>query len=146
MREGTVLAFDFGTKRIGVAIGEIRLGQARALATISAEDNAARFAEIGRLVAEWQPAQLVVGLPRALNGDEHEMTARCRRFAHQLEGRLKLPVALVDERLSSSEAESRLRESVLNWRARKQQLDAVAAQIILQDYFDAQHATLGEPA
>ena len=146
MLEGTVLAFDFGIKRIGVAIGESLLGQARALSTISAEDNAGRFAAIGKLISEWHPAQLVVGLPRALDGGEHEMTARCRRFAHQLEGRFKLPVALVDERLSSSEAEARLTESGLKWQARKQQLDAVSAQIILQDYFDVQHATLGEPA
>ncbi|MBI3524539.1 MAG: Holliday junction resolvase RuvX [Betaproteobacteria bacterium] len=138
MPEGTVLAFDFGLKRIGVAIGEIFLGQARPLATLSGEANDIRFAAIARLIAEWQPAHLVVGLPRALDGSEHQMTARCRRFAKQLEGRFGLPVHLVDERLSSSEAEDRLRDAGLSWQARKQQVDAVAAQIILQDYFDAQ--------
>lgn len=146
MPEVTVLAFDFGIKRIGVAIGETLLGQARALTSICAEDNAARFAAIGRLIVEWQPLQLVVGLPRALDGSEHEMTARCRRFAQQLEGRFKLPVTLIDERLSSTEAESRLAESGIHWQARKQRVDALAAAIILQDYFDVQHSSVSAAA
>ena len=134
---GTVLAFDFGTRRIGVAIGEALLGQARALTTINGEENAVRFAAIAKLIGEWQPLLLVVGLPFATDGSEHEMTARCRRFAHQLEGRFGLPVTLVDERYSSSEANARLAKDGLAWQARKQQVDAVAAQIILQDFFDA---------
>ena len=134
---GTVLAFDFGLKRIGVAVGEALLGQARALTTIAAQDNDTRFERIGRLIAEWQPQRLVVGLPLALDGTEHEMTARCRRFAHQLEGRFGLPVELIDERFSSSEAESRLADLGLSWQARKREVDAAAAQIILQDYLDA---------
>lgn len=146
MPEGTVLAFDFGTKRIGVAIGESLLGQARALTTIRAEDNAARFAAIARLIAEWQPTRLVVGLPRALDGSEHDMSSRCRRFAHQLEGRFALPATLVDERLSSAEAEARLAEAGLPWEARKQQVDAVAAEIILQDYFNVQHPSISQAA
>ena len=79
----------------------------------------------------------MVGLPLALDGSEHEMSARCRRFAHQLEGRFGLPVALVDERYSSAEAEARLTERGLPWQARKGEVDALAAQIILQDYLDA---------
>lgn len=145
MPEGTVLAFDFGLKRIGVAIGETFLGQARTLTTLVGEANDARFAAIGELIDEWRPARLVVGLPRAPDGAEQQMTARCQRFAHQLEGRFGLPVSLVDERLSSSEADARLRDAGLDWQARKQQVDAVAAQIILQDYFDAQLATTHEP-
>ena len=141
MPEGTVLAFDFGLKRIGVAIGEALLGQARALTTLHGEANEARFAAIGKLIEEWQPVRLVVGLPRAMDGGEQQMTARCQRFAQQLDGRFGLPVALVDERLSSSAAESRLTEAGLSWQARKQRVDAVAAQIILQDYFDAQLST-----
>lgn len=139
MPDATLLAFDFGVKRIGVAIGDTLLGKAQALTTITAEDNATRFATIGELIGEWQPLRLVVGLPRTLNGAEHDMTARCRRFAHQLKGRFGLPVALVDERLSSAEAELRLSEAGVNWRARKQQMDALAAQIILQDYLDVQY-------
>lgn len=136
---GTILAFDFGMQRIGVAIGETLLGQARALTTISAEENDKRFAAIGKLIDEWQPVQLLVGLPLALDGSEHDMTARCRRFARQLTGRFGLPVTLIDERLSSVEAEAQLAEQGLHWQARKQQVDAVAAQIILQDYFDVKN-------
>lgn len=134
----SVLAFDFGTRRIGVAVGEPLLGSARPLATIDAEDNATRFNAIARLVAEWQPRQLVVGLALGLDGGEHEMTLRCRRFAHQLEGRFRLPVALVDERLSSADAESSLAAQGQNWKQRKQTLDAEAAATILHDYFSQQ--------
>ena len=87
---GTVLAFDFGLRRIGIALGETLLGQARPLMVIDAESNDARFKVIEGLIADWQPALLVVGLPCSVDGSEHEMTARCRRFAHQLEGRFRL--------------------------------------------------------
>ncbi|HUY03293.1 MAG TPA: Holliday junction resolvase RuvX [Rhodocyclaceae bacterium] len=134
---GTVLAFDFGVKRIGVAVGETLLGQARALATIAAEDKDTRFGAIARLIGEWQPQILVLGLPLAEDGTGHELTARARRFAHQLEGRFRLPVILIDERYSSREADARLAATGLSWQARKRAVDAAAAQIILQDYFDA---------
>lgn len=146
MPEGLVLAFDFGTKRIGVAIGENIAGSARPLTTIAGEANDARFAAIAKLVAEWQPACLVVGLPLTLDGAEHEMTARCRRFAHQLEGRFRLPVELVDERLTSAEAESTLRAAGRaprnpgNSRNDKALIDAEAARILLQNWFDHAHA------
>ena len=146
MPEGIVLAFDFGLKRIGVAIGESLLAHARPLTTIAAEANDARFAAIAKLIAEWQPVHVVVGLPSSMDGGEHAMSARCRRFAQQLAGRFGLPVSLVDERLSSNEAERRLSDAGVDWQARKQQVDACAAQIILQDYFDAQKATLAESA
>ena len=136
---GTALAFDFGVKRIGVAVGEALLGRARALTTIAAEDNATRFAAIARLIGEWQPQQLVLGLPLAEDGAGHELTARARRFAHQLEGRFRLPVALVDERYSSREADARLAARGLSWQERRRELDAEAAQIILQDYFNARN-------
>jgi len=134
---GTVLAFDFGLKRIGVAVGETLLGRANALTPLDAETNEARFAAIGSLIEEWQPALLVVGIPFSLEGAEHEMTVRCRRFANQLHGRFGLPVALADERLTSAAADAELREAGLDWRSRKARVDAVAAQHILQDYFDA---------
>jgi putative Holliday junction resolvase len=130
------LAFDFGTRRIGVAIGEMMLGQARPLTIISAQANDARFAAIAKLVAEWQPTRLVVGLPRTLEGEDHDMTDRCRRFARQLEGRYGLPVALIDERLSSTAADEQLLAQGLGWRARKERIDAEAAAILLQNYFD----------
>jgi putative Holliday junction resolvase len=136
MHEGVVLAFDFGTRRIGVAVGEMMLGSARPLTTIAAEANAARFQAIAALINEWRPARLVVGLPLALDGSEHEMTARCRRFARQLEARYRLPVELVDERLTSVDAEAQLKQRGLDWRARKAGVDAEAAAGILQDYLD----------
>jgi putative holliday junction resolvase len=134
---GTVLAFDFGTERIGVAIGEGLLGQARALTTIDSPANDARFTAIGKLIAEWQPARLVVGLPLALDGTEHEMTARSRRFAHQLEGRYRLPVELVDERLTSVEAERTIKPG--RDKSAKARVDAEAARLILQDWFEHAH-------
>lgn len=136
MPDEVILAFDFGTQRIGVAVGATMLRNARPLTTISAAANAPRFEAIGKLIAEWQPARLVVGLPLSLDGSEHEMTARCRRFAQQLHGRFKLPVAFADERLSSAEAEARLRADGRDLRRNKRAIDAEAAAVILQSYFD----------
>ena len=93
----------------GVAVGDEEIRLAHPLETIDAGDNATRFARIAALIAEWRPVALVVGLPLSLDGDEHEMTQRCRRFAHQLHGRFNLPGFFVDERLTSAEAASRLR-------------------------------------
>jgi len=132
---GTVLAFDFGTRRIGVAVGEMMLGTARPLTTISAEANEARFRAIGQIIDEWHPTRLVVGLPLSLDGQPTEMTDRCRRFAHQLEGRFGLPVTLADERLTSTAADEQLRERGRDWRSRKATLDAEAAAILLQAHF-----------
>jgi putative holliday junction resolvase len=140
MHEGTVLAFDFGTRRIGVAVGEMMLGSARPLTTISADGAEARFSAIGKLIAEWQPVRLVVGLPLSLGGEDTEMTSRCRRFARQLEGRFRLPVVLADERLSSTAADEHLRSLGRNWQHRKQVVDAEAAAIVLQSYFEEQIA------
>ena len=139
MPEGTVMGFDFGTVRIGVAIGETVTGLAHPLTLISSEPIAQRFEQIGALLAEWQPNQLVVGLPTHLDGAEHEMTQRCRRFGNQLHGRFYLPVTWVDERLSSAEAERRLQQAGQSARSAKNHVDAVAAQILLQQWLD-QHA------
>jgi putative Holliday junction resolvase len=139
--EGTVLAFDFGTRRIGVASGESITRLAHPLTTIDAEANAMRFAAIAKLLAEWQPVMLVVGLPRALDGTAHEMTMRCRRFGKQLSGRFRLPVLFVDERLSSVEAEGLLRGRSGSNRNGHRSIDAVAAQVILQSYFDSGEAS-----
>ncbi len=138
----TVMAFDFGEQRIGVAIGETLLGQARALATVAESANDRRFAAIGKLIAEWRPARLVVGLPRHIDDAEHEFAARCERFARQLEGRYRLPVEMADERYSSAIAETRLSGDK---RKLKAQLDAAAAAVILQAWFD-QHNSIHSPA
>lgn len=133
---GTVMAFDFGEKRIGVAVGETLLGIAHPLATIAEERNDARFRAIETLIAEWRPALLVVGLPTYLDGSEHALSRLSRKFAQRLHGRFSLPVMLVDERLSSAEASRSLQQAGLSGRRQKPVLDQVAAQTILQFYFD----------
>ncbi len=136
MMQGTLLAFDFGTRRIGIAKGSSLLGNAAPLTTIDAEKNETRFARIAELIAEWQPACLVVGLPCNDDGTPHEMTALSRRFANRLKGRFNLPVMLVDERYTSAAASSALDELGIHGRKQKAVLDQYAAQQILQAYFD----------
>jgi putative Holliday junction resolvase len=133
---GTVLAFDYGERFVGVAVGEAGVRVAHPLATIDTRITAARFQAITRLVDEWRPVELVVGLPLGLAGDRHELTRRAERFARQLGGRFRLPVTLVDERLSSVEAEDRLRAAGRGGRRAKRLVHPVSAQIILQDFFD----------
>jgi putative Holliday junction resolvase len=142
--DATILAFDFGSRRIGVAIGTTRLRAARPLTTIDAEGNARRFAAIGALIDEWQPERLVVGVPLHADGTPHEMTARARRFARQLAGRYGLPVFEVDERYTSELARSALREAGRGGREDRALRDAVAAELILQAYLDTPHD--GAPA
>jgi putative Holliday junction resolvase len=122
----TVLGFDFGLKRIGVAVGNTVIKQAQPLTIISAATNDAKFAAIETLVKEWQPALCIVGLPKHPDGAEHEMTVRCRRFANQLHGRFDVATVLVDERYSSA---------VISHQ-RGDRIDDRAAAIILQQYFD----------
>jgi putative Holliday junction resolvase len=122
----TVLGFDFGLKRIGVAVGNTLVRQAQPLSVITATANDIKFAEIGALIAAWHPVRLIVGIPFHPDGAEHEMTLRCRRFANQLIGRCNLPVILVDERYSSAVIKAK----------RFEVIDALAASIILQQYFD----------
>jgi putative Holliday junction resolvase len=132
----TVLAFDFGERYTGVAVGEPSVGMAHPLALITAQSNTARMNAIAALVTQWKPGAMVVGLPLSMDGREHEMTRRCRRFARQLESRFKLPVRLVDERLSSSAAEEALRSVGKGGRKHKLHAHQVSAQIILQSHFD----------
>jgi len=126
----TILAFDFGLQRIGVAVGNTMLRQAEPLTIITAPTNDGKFAAIGKLIAEWTPGRCVVGLPLHPDGAEHEMTVRCRRFANQLHGRYGVEVALVDERYSSA----------VIGHERGERIDDRAAAIILQQYFDNAHS------
>lgn len=135
-QQGCVLAFDFGEKRIGVAMGEHLLGIAHPLTTIETEANEERFKQIEVLIAEWKPSVLVVGLPLSVEGEEHETTLLCKKFARRLDGRFALPVLMVDERYSSVEASLSLSKMGVSARKQKPMLDAVAAQHILQSYFD----------
>jgi putative Holliday junction resolvase len=129
MQVEIVFGFDFGIKRIGIAMGNTLTGQAQPLSIVKAIDNAARFTAIGALIEQWKPARLIVGEPVHPDGTEHEMTLRCRRFANQLHGRFNLPVELVDERYSSAVLTAK----------RGEHIDDKAAAIILQQYFDSRH-------
>jgi putative holliday junction resolvase len=121
-----MLGFDFGLKRIGVAVGNSLLQRAQPLTIIDAATNDAKFTAIASLLEQWQPARCIVGLPLHPDGVAHAMTDRCRRFANQLHGRFGLPVVLVDERYSSAVLAQR----------RGERIDAEAAAVILQQYFD----------
>lgn len=136
LRAGTVLAFDFGERRIGVAVGEIQLGMAHPLATIEAESNDDRFARIEKLITEWHPVLFIVGLPLAMDGGEHATTALARRFAQRLEGRYGIETRLVDERLTSVEAERQVREMGKDVRSSRAKIDQLAARLILESYFN----------
>ena len=129
MPEETLLAFDFGEKKIGVAIGNTLTRQARPLEIIFSEVRDARFGRIAQLLREWQPQRAIVGLALAADGGEQPATARCRRFANQLHGRFGLAVELVDERGSSMQAQRLLGTHAPD--------DAMAAAVILQRYLDA---------
>ena len=126
MTAASYLAFDFGTKRVGVATGNTLLKQATPLRTIALEGDA-RFDAIAKLIKEWQPAGLVVGVPYHPDGATHENTARAQRFARQLLGRYRLPVHEVDERYTTTEAQAQGADDV----------DAASAAIILEQFFRA---------
>ena len=119
------LAFDFGTRRVGVASGNTLLRQAQPLQTVAAEGDA-RFVAIGRLITEWQPDALVVGVPFHPDGAAHDNTRLAQRFARQLHGRFRLPVHEVDERYTTTEALSQGAADA----------DAAAAAIILEQYLN----------
>ena len=133
-----MLAFDFGTRRIGVAVGNTLTRVAHPLSTIEA-GLSMRMAAIGALIAEWQAEQLVVGLPVHADGTPHAMTRNARRFAADLAERFKLPVALVDERWTTETAQDELRAEHRGREGRAMR-DQVAAQLILQAYFDERRA------
>jgi putative Holliday junction resolvase len=132
---GTLLGFDFGEKRLGVAVGETATRLAHPVGAIAAEATETRFAAIERLVTEWRPAGFVVGLASRPDGSEHPMARLAGKFARRLAARFGLPVAFVDESLTSVEAESRIREA--GGRPKnKGDVDAHAAAVILQSYLD----------
>ena len=137
--DATVLAFDFGTRRIGVAMANTLTRVAHPLTTIDAPPPAARIAAIAALIDEWRPAQLVVGLPVHADGTPHAMTARAKAFARTLEARFALPVALVDERFTTHAARSELASAGRGGRAARAARDETAARIILQQWLDDPH-------
>ncbi len=139
-RPRTLLAFDFGLKRIGVAVGQTQTGSANPLETVAVKRERPDWEAIAKLIKTWTPDALVVGLPLNMDGSEQEMTHRAERFGRQLNGRFGLSVHLVDERLTTREAKTRLQ---LDGRV-DQDADPVAAQIILEDWLSLHNAPDGE--
>ena len=135
MMEGTLIGFDFGSRRIGVAVGETSTRIASPLTAIEGEANEQRFEAIGRIVEEWHPKGFVVGRPKHSDGSEHAVAKLAEKFARRLEARYGVPVAFVDETLTSAEAESSLRATRTR-AGRKSDVDALAAALILQSYLD----------
>jgi len=133
--EGTLIGFDFGSRRIGVAVGETSTRIASPLGAIDAPATEARFDAIGRIVKEWRPTGFVVGKPKHADGSEHEVARLAEKFGRRLEARYGVPVAYVDETLSSATAEASLRETRTR-PGKKSDVDALAAAIILQSYLD----------
>ena len=132
----TILGFDFGEKRIGVAVGNTVTSQAEALTTLHVESNAARLDAVEKLVIAWQPASLVVGQPEHADGRPHAVAHLAKKFGNRLSEKFKLPVAYINETLSSTEASRMLNERGVKGIAQKDEIDAVAAQVILQSYLD----------
>jgi putative Holliday junction resolvase len=133
---GTLIGFDFGERRIGVAVGETSTRIASPIGCIDARANQERLRAIGRIVDEWQPVAFVVGRPRHGDGSEHATARLAEKFARRLKAHFNVPVAFVDETLTSAEAEAQLRESRAGARAAGA-TDALAATLILQSYLDA---------
>ena len=133
---GTTLAFDYGARRIGVAVGDRRHATASALTTLRARDGIADWTSLDGLIAEWEPQSLVVGIPHHADGSESAMAVKARDFALCLETRYKLPVHLVDESLTSRSADAELRQKrrsgLLRRRVSRGDSDKIAARLILE--------------
>jgi putative Holliday junction resolvase len=134
----TILGFDFGMKNIGIAVGQELTRTANPLTAIKARDGIPDWDQIGKLVQEWQPGLLIVGLPLNMDGTEQAMTAAARRFGNRLHGRFNLPVEWQDERLSTYEALDHLGiRSKMDSRQRSD-VDQISAKLILQSWLNQQ--------
>lgn len=131
MAQNTILAFDFGTQRIGVAVGQDATNTARALATVRVNNGRPDWHTLSRIIKEWCPTQLVLGVPTAADRSPHPLAARIHRFAKRLEGRFRIPVSFVNEHLSSYVARG-------DPEAQRLGVDAVAARVILESWFSEQ--------
>ncbi len=135
----TLLGFDFGTRSIGVAVGQEITGSAQPLRSLKANDGIPNWEEIGKLLQEWQPDLLVVGLPLNMDGTEQPLTQRARKFAGRLHGRFGLQVELQDERLTTTDAKARLFERGGFRALEKGKVDSVSALLILEDWMENQY-------
>jgi putative Holliday junction resolvase len=141
MTSATFLAFDYGTKAIGVAVGSTHSGLAQDLATVHAGRHGPDWEHIARLIAEWQPQALIVGLPKNMDDSDNAMTEAARQFGNHLHARYNLPVHMVDERLTTVAAKTSLTESGVPLRRQKSKLDRLAAKSILQSFLDEHSRT-----
>lgn len=133
----TLLAFDFGLARTGIAIGNTLTNIATPLCVLKSHDEKPDWEGISKLIKEWQPKRLIVGIPSYLDGSKSEMTQRTERFCRQLTGRYALPVETVNEQLSSLEAKQRLKQTRQKGRKKKitkGEIDKLAAAIILESW------------
>ncbi len=131
----TVLGFDFGTSRIGLAAGQAITGTATPIDPVSARDGIPQWDKLESAIAEWKPQALVVGIPLNMDGTISEMARRARKFANRLNERFKLPVFLMDERLTTSEAKQIHLASGGGTNFRKESVDGIAAQLIVESWF-----------
>ncbi|CAM5184866.1 Holliday junction resolvase RuvX [Alishewanella longhuensis] len=136
MQHRTILCFDYGTKSIGVAVGSELTGSATLLPALKARDGIPEWEQIERLIKDWQPQLLLVGLPLNMDGSEQEFTVRTRKFANRLHGRFGLPVSLHDERLSTADARSRLFAEGGYRNLSKDKIDSLSAQIIFEGWYE----------
>ena len=135
-REGNIIGFDFGQKRIGVAIGNNISKSAQALITIESASSNQKFEAIQKIMDEWQPVSIVVGVPFNVDGSEHKVTNLCKKFAKQLEQKYALPIHLIDERYTSIEASYEIQDKKIDLKKKNLLIDQIAAKIILQSYLD----------
>lgn len=131
----SLLCFDYGTKTIGVAVGQTITQTANPLTDLPARDGIPDWAQLGKLLAEWQPDLLIVGLPLNMDGSESELCQRARKFANRLHGRYGLPVTLTDERLSSFEAKGEIIQRTGSRQFKTNNVDSLAAALILESWF-----------
>lgn len=136
MQHRTILCFDYGTKSIGVAVGSELTGSATLLPALKARDGIPEWEQIERLIKDWQPQLLLVGLPLNMDGSEQDFTVRTRKFANRLHGRFGLPVTLHDERLSTADARSRLFAEGGYRNLSKDKVDSLSAQIIFEGWYE----------
>lgn len=137
--ERTVLGFDFGSKSIGVAVGQEITGTASPASALKARDGIPDWAQIEKLIEQWQPDLLVVGLPLNMDGSEQQLTLMARKFGNRLASRFGLPVENQDERLSTTDAKARLFEKGGYKNLSKGKVDNVSAILILESWFEAQY-------
>ncbi len=135
----SLMGFDFGTRSIGVATGQEITGTASPLTSLKANDGIPDWAQIEKILKEWQPDLLIVGLPLNMDGTEQEMTQRARKFGQRLHGRFGFQVEFKDERLTTTDAKARLFEHGGYRALGKSRVDAVSAQLILESWMESHY-------